>query len=1279
MAQMQSHHNSTTPVPTEGCEAAINSKPTSSQPFHVRRVRSQSQPPFIRPHTTLKTSRSLGALGVPAGRRSMTWTSSSGEIGLLSGGEEVEDRREFVNEYNRLAKRHGVRLLVPGDFPSKNVSKLVPQRKPSWLSKALRRTSSGQSTKTVIIKPEQPGLQRRRSISDVALNFVHHQKKDGLRDEKLESLVRLCGKSLFYLPTGYAPCSLVLPTCFRALAQALVQQVDTPGLFRVPGSVRVVNTLYDYYCADRDSNDISTTTRCPNLPGHIKCGIHDVASTFKRVLAGVPGGILGSLSLFDALVAIHSQFHADPELSRTKETKVRARLIALAIGTVKSQYQRELICAVFGLLCFVGRTAENAPREDENGRPLPTADLMGYNPLGMMFGPLLVNDLLASYNMKMAHPAAGLVLLPGSPPKSRKGRCCHKRSRSEKHRHRRSRTYTDDSTPAFAIDKIHVANSITEMLIIHWREVVRQMRSLGTLKIVRRENAIHHRTDKTKLASSMSDSFSQNKPSEWEEPGPSNPPGDRRLSAVATRNPIPTTPKTSLSKRRGSDNGQLEPLVVKRRRSRQSTSGNSRGTSTRPSMHGLSPTAEESRRSVGHYTANADQLSHATASSAGQAPLRRSIGGLPQETSSARRPTGNENGVNCNASELIKLTRNLEEPVGLSRDENPPIPSFKCPSNHMLSSSEKTFHSARSSIQRARNDEGYLSRSGHSTPMTKEPGLLHGRSLRIPTTPGRSPLSTKEISNIRAVDYFDIQAQDVSPADKWKSLSLASEASTESLAKAAKERRLRRSLDHVSVRQSEESLVQRDRSLTTPEWEQQLTKKRSQERQRPAKLSPQKKSMFEKYPESGYSKETESPRDFGGLSRPVPRRSSSRPMEGAVKAMAALFDKAAQDSPASSETIPVGRNRQGSQEPSAILSPYCCSKSPSKSIRSQASPAGSTRSRTFGDSAGGSQTTETPTRKREFAFSGNLDPGPLSRQITPERTPTIFPYNPLRATDNAFFASKKVPMGSPAEQVPRRDRELSHAPSLGTMVPPLEEPPVAQHMSFTRPSSAAPTTVHDGSDDGRASNGSPRARNSNSMLYARIRSLQRQVEARKEESIQLRRQLEARENMDLGKLCEQLRAAKRECKMWRERARAAEKRIAVFEQFTTRVRGLRDALTLEEDGRDLAGKEQVDGPSTHSIGPRILHDSASSSSLSGHTVTQDELRDRIRRTMKQYTPTRSIEGPQIESDGSWGRGGGMALQKKLRRNTTISSRTAELWDIAEEFLVLDGKMQRGDY
>ncbi|KAF6845105.1 hypothetical protein CMUS01_00494 [Colletotrichum musicola] len=78
------------------------------------------------------------------------------------------------------------------------------------------------------------------------------------------------------------------------------------------------------------------------------------------------------------------------------------------------------------------------------------------------------------------------------------------------------------------------------------------------------------------------------------------------------------------------------------------------------------------------------------------------------------------------------------------------------------------------------------------------------------------------------------------------------------------------------------------------------------------------------------------------------------------------------------------------------------------------------------------------------------------------------------------------------------------------------------------------------------------------------------------------RQVEARENLDVGTLSEQLRAAKRECAMWKARAEAAEKRVATLERFTRRLRAIQggdgqyecdEASSLERDSREGAGIE----------------------------------------------------------------------------------------------------------
>lgn len=498
-------------VSTKGKEKGSMVSASVPSSLHIASARKSARRSDVSQSTSAQPQTTQGAhLAFNSNHSSNTWTSSSENPDLPLGEDAKDDRAQFVLEYNRLAQRNAIRPLVLGDFSptTDRTNGSLGRRQGSWLSKMLRQTSE-QSEQTAV-KPENSSFQRQRSLGDVASNLVHNHKQDGLRNQDLKALIRLCGKSPLFLPTDYAPFSLTLPTCIRALAQALVQHAETRGIFRIPGSTRVVNALYDYYCTSGDTDGVSSTTRCPTLPTHIRCNAYDIASTFKRFLAGLPGGILGSLSLFDALVAIRSQLQGDAELHWTKESKLRARLIALAIGTVKSQNQRELICAVFGLLCLIGRVAENAPREDENGRPLPSSDLMDYNALGIVFGPLLIGDAIDNYQMKIADPSAGLVLLPVSPPRSRKER--HKNRHRNKHGdkvgRRHAKKHTADTASSFTVDKIHIANSITEMLIVHWREVVRQIRSTGSVKTTRHtQNAQCPKEAADSIPSSVSENF----------------------------------------------------------------------------------------------------------------------------------------------------------------------------------------------------------------------------------------------------------------------------------------------------------------------------------------------------------------------------------------------------------------------------------------------------------------------------------------------------------------------------------------------------------------------------------------------------------------------------------------------------------------------------------------------------------------------------------------------------------------------------------------------------
>ncbi|ORY71902.1 uncharacterized protein BCR38DRAFT_330319 [Pseudomassariella vexata] len=110
---MQSYRYDTAPTSAKGKEPAIPGGSASTQPLPFSRKTKNRRPPlsqntFSRPISDLTTSQTAGVLDDQVRnvfRSSNTWTSSSGDIGLASEGEEVDDREQFVDEYNRLAKK----------------------------------------------------------------------------------------------------------------------------------------------------------------------------------------------------------------------------------------------------------------------------------------------------------------------------------------------------------------------------------------------------------------------------------------------------------------------------------------------------------------------------------------------------------------------------------------------------------------------------------------------------------------------------------------------------------------------------------------------------------------------------------------------------------------------------------------------------------------------------------------------------------------------------------------------------------------------------------------------------------------------------------------------------------------------------------------------------------------------------------------------------------------------------------------------------------------------
>ncbi|KAH7160330.1 hypothetical protein B0J13DRAFT_433968 [Dactylonectria estremocensis] len=1139
-------------------------------------------------------------------RTSRTWTTSSGDRGRLSDADEVGNRAAFVQEYNRLAKKHGVRVLVLEDFDLTQARDGVhsPQKR-GWFYRILRSTSSQSMAAPRPQTPQTLHGRNKHSVSDFA-HAIAHPRRETPQSIDIQSMVRLSGKSVLYLPSEHAPSALVLPTCLRATAHYLTQHPATRGIFRIPGSVRVVNALFDYYCqTERGGVDIAGTVRCANLPRHIQVSVHDIASTFKRLLSIIPGGILGSLHMFDALVAIHSQLNGDPEFPRTKHTKVRARLIALAISTIQSQFRRELICAVFGLLSLIGRVAEVAPREDDEGRPLPTGDLMGYSALGIVFGPLLLGDLLDTYSMKLAVPDSGLLLLPLNPPKPRRDR-------------HRPRTAELKSIPSPAINKILIANGITEMLITNWRDIVRQIKSLGAQP--NSEVPSFSKLQTGSLPQSTSEPFVIRKPSTWEEEEEAFSRESREeketFGKLKNERPEPGTPK----------------LVTRRQRPPKRKSSSSHQLGKQPSVSILSPTAEEMTEDEqpqqpvqpeqpeqetphrGRQRVRGDSGSQSLERSPGSGPIESKENPVAILIRKRREPTGvnrprssieefrHESSESTHGVDLSTRKKSSEyvdvqavddripmpEPTPIERrkaqrlthggKEKPEVRPWSTVKNdgQAMSYSSRSFSFSDQQDERAAGIED--SQMPWVDPGSSKTEFCTPSDKSIPKLYHPSPIAVEPQPRIQSDIYTSNRGEPLSAVG-----SAEAHGTTENTYGSAIQAPIHRKT--IQVHGSPSGRSDLNFGSNSERQESRDSQSPSKRHLEETEMVSQQVGRYNTFPGGTPtslrpSEATESRLWSDAAS--APRRMPARPSvtqvakkRGAVKAMAARFEGEEPKEINTSQRKPQSRTQ-------SLISLYShpspekpAQVSRSGSVWTQQSsrmPSVSSIEQRHSRNLSGStrQQSNTPLGQvMQNSVSGNAA---LRDQILVDNEHQNLSILPNRPEMLVF--RKPVPSRKPVPE--RSEASLQSPPSLGTMIPHPEQPPIAQHLNFIRPSSSTSNFRQDTefiSLPHDLSSLTPRP-GSTSMLHSQIRSLQRQLVSKIEEATQLRRQLEVQENADVGTMSQQLRQAMKEAQMWKERAEAAERRVKVFERFTARLRGMREAAAVTDRRSEALGSRR---------------------------------------------------------------------------------------------------------
>lgn len=490
--------------------------------------------------------------------------------------------------------------------------------------------------------------------------------------------------------------------------------------------------------------------------------------------------------------------------------------------------------------------------------------------------------------------------------------------------------------------------------------------------------------------------------------------------------------------------------------------------------------------------------------------------------------------------------------------------------------------------------------------------------------------------------------------------------------------------------------------MSTLEWKRQPPNKSVGTKRERSPLSPEKRGVFERssQPQAGTSMKITPSRgkytspakvSLAAVGKSFSQRCTSKPVSGSVQAMITRFDSASQDSPGSRKFTLNGRSQsvtvtpqqerprtptKSTQPNTAQASRHLFEKTMAEAL-SEVNPVASDLRETADTATNliapaSDHIPSHPARASIVRLSQGKHEG--SMRTASGDTPSMLGKVSIRSGNH--IAARREPQESPTK-VPHRDLEVTTPRSLGTMVPHLEDPPVATHINLIRGPSRASTRSHATAQQTSNDHASllerysPRPGSSNSLLHQQIRSLQRQLEIRSDEVQQLRRQLDTIGDVDVGTISEQLRQARRECKMWRERAEAAERRLVVFEKFSAKFKELR------EGARGIAGDEQLGANPSSPIG-RAKRDKGmmdSSSSCSNHTENADVFKDRIRSSIKQSGRTggdgvESPEGDAISPHGQHAPG-----QRMQRRD--MAELTAQLWTAAQELASDEEVMEEG--
>ena len=198
-----------------------------------------------------------------------------------------------------------------------------------------------------------------------------------------------------------------------------------------------------------------------------------MASVFKKILIGLPGGLLGSLELFEAFRDILHHLNFNPDMPDPERTALRARLIALAIVSVSSTYRVYLIQAVLGLVAYFAFEAEKmqadvSTMDGPEQASQANSELMGYQSFGVVLGPLLLGDLTNNIDINTGE----------SQEDDRDPRTDTAKKTKKQKRNTTLNKLEKDANLTAQVDRANLTAGIMHLLLLNWKDVVKQLQHI---------------------------------------------------------------------------------------------------------------------------------------------------------------------------------------------------------------------------------------------------------------------------------------------------------------------------------------------------------------------------------------------------------------------------------------------------------------------------------------------------------------------------------------------------------------------------------------------------------------------------------------------------------------------------------------------------------------------------------------------------------------------------------------------------------------------------------